>query len=385
MNKRNVRATAIRMNKLKYTDDMPRVSVVFDRRGKASDTIAGTVEVLVYAPRERARKYISTGVRVCAREWSDMYWVVGRSDAAQLNKEIKDQVDRCVEVLKASPTLSQDMKTEKDDAGFLDWLYDSILKCKLADGTKKHHWVMYRDLQAWGKIRQFKDVRSDRLKSYVQHVVDTGVDQQTVYGYWKRLRKWLNMAIEERKLPMDCYLGVHVEKGQSKEREFLEDNEIEILKTAIVPSLHLSEVRDRALVQMGCGLAWSDFASCDFRKMVRMGECWTLHGRRAKTGEQFFTVVMPWAVEVLQKWEYRLPAISLDKYNEYLDELCKVVGIDKHVTSHVLRHTYACYCLRHGVRMEAVSRALGHTKLSTTQIYARLVDNDVVNEFAKMK
>ena len=59
--------------------------------------------------------------------------------------------------------------------------------------------------------------------------------------------------------------------------------------------------------------------------------------------------------------------------------------ITKHITCHVARHTYACYCLRHGVRIEAVKRTLGHRKLETTQIYARLVDKDVLDSFNNAK
>ena len=59
--------------------------------------------------------------------------------------------------------------------------------------------------------------------------------------------------------------------------------------------------------------------------------------------------------------------------------------LKKNVTSHVGRHTYACLCLAAGVRIEAVQRTLGHTDIRTTQIYAKLVDQDVDNAFANAK
>ena len=59
--------------------------------------------------------------------------------------------------------------------------------------------------------------------------------------------------------------------------------------------------------------------------------------------------------------------------------------IHKKISSHVGRHTYACLCLAAGVRIEAVQRTLGHTDIKTTQIYARLVDQDVLAAFAGAK
>jgi site-specific recombinase XerD len=76
---------------------------------------------------------------------------------------------------------------------------------------------------------------------------------------------------------------------------------------------------------------------------------------------------------------------SITKYNYYLKQVAGYAGVKKNVTSHVGRHTYACLCLAAGVRIEAVQRTLGHTDIRTTQIYAKLVDQDVVNAFANAK
>ena len=67
-----------------------------------------------------------------------------------------------------------------------------------------------------------------------------------------------------------------------------------------------------------------------------------------------------------------------DQYNEYLKEIAGILGIDKRVTSHLARHTFATtVTYANGVSIEAISKMLGHTKLSTTQIYARIVDQTI--------
>ena len=73
------------------------------------------------------------------------------------------------------------------------------------------------------------------------------------------------------------------------------------------------------------------------------------------------------------------------KYNEYLKEIAKILGIEKRVTSHLARHTFATtVTYANGVSIETISKMLGHTKLSTTQIYARIVDQTISREMDKL-
>ena len=82
---------------------------------------------------------------------------------------------------------------------------------------------------------------------------------------------------------------------------------------------------------------------------------------------------------------YILPVISNAKNNEYLKEIAKILGIEKRVTSHLARHTFATTVTNaNGVSIETISKMLGHTKLSTTQIYARIVDQTISREMDKL-
>ena len=72
-----------------------------------------------------------------------------------------------------------------------------------------------------------------------------------------------------------------------------------------------------------------------------------------------------------------LPILSNQKMNAYLKEIADVCGIEKNLTCHVARHTFATLMLSLGVSMESVSRMLGHTNIKTTQIYARITNQKV--------
>ena len=77
--------------------------------------------------------------------------------------------------------------------------------------------------------------------------------------------------------------------------------------------------------------------------------------------------------------------MSNAKYNLYLKEIAELCGIQKNVTSHLARHTFATtVTYDNGVSIESISKMLGHTKISTTQIYARIVDKIISDEMDKL-
>lgn len=69
------------------------------------------------------------------------------------------------------------------------------------------------------------------------------------------------------------------------------------------------------------------------------------------------------------------------QYNSRLKAVADCSGIEKKVTSHMARHSYAVHALNSGVPIEVVSKTMGHTNISTTQIYAKVLDKTVENAF----
>ena len=80
------------------------------------------------------------------------------------------------------------------------------------------------------------------------------------------------------------------------------------------------------------------------------------------------------------------PNISNQKLNSYLKEIADVCEIDKNLTFHVARHTFATtVTLTNGVPIESVSKMLGHTDLKTTQIYAKVVEKKISDDMANLE
>jgi len=115
------------------------------------------------------------------------------------------------------------------------------------------------------------------------------------------------------------------------------------------------------------------------------GREWIVSSRK-KTGNRLSIPLLPRAKAILDKYRgstnYRLlPVCSNQRFNGYLKEIADLCGIDKDITSHLGRHTFATtVTLSKGVPIETVSRLLGHTSLVTTQIYAKVVDRKVADD-----
>ncbi len=80
------------------------------------------------------------------------------------------------------------------------------------------------------------------------------------------------------------------------------------------------------------------------------------------------------------------PTISNQKLNSYLKEIADVCGIRKNLTFHIARHTFATtVTLSNGVPIETVSKLLGHSKITTTQIYAKVIERKVSEDMQRLE
>ncbi|WP_261376477.1 site-specific integrase [Gillisia sp. Hel_I_86] len=116
------------------------------------------------------------------------------------------------------------------------------------------------------------------------------------------------------------------------------------------------------------------------------GRDW-IHCFREKSQTPMKIPLLEKAKTILNKYsasnnsEFLLPIFSNQKTNKYLKDIASQCGIHKKLSFHVARHTFAMtVTLSNGVPIETVSKLLGHTKLTTTQIYARVIDTKISSD-----
>lgn len=176
------------------------------------------------------------------------------------------------------------------------------------------------------------------------------------------------------------------------DRGYLTQEEVESIIEKRFSTKRLEHVRDIFVFSCFCGLAYIDVKKLR-KENIRTsfdGNLWII-GKREKTDVTFSIPLLDIPKRILEKYEGTLPdnrilpVPSNQKMNAYLKEIGTLCGIDKEISFHLARHTFATLTLSKGVSIESVSKMLGHTNIRTTQIYARITDSKIshdMNAFA---
>ena len=203
-------------------------------------------------------------------------------------------------------------------------------------------------------------------------------DQMSEYipitNIWKSI---LTYYIIEGKIEVDPYTQVKFKRGECKEREPLTEAELQKLRKIKLDE-KLDKVRDLFVFSAYTGLAYCDVQAFDFEKMTeQQGKLYYIDGSRIKTASKFFTPILGPAMEVLKKYKFVLPKISNQKANDFLHLIETALKLNKPLTFHVARHSFATLALAHDIPIENVSRMLGHKNIRTTQIYAKVLKTTI--------
>lgn len=217
----------------------------------------------------------------------------------------------------------------------------------------------------------------------------------TVAKYIKNMKRVIRVAISLDWLdrhPFDAFKCSYT----SPERTILTKEEIHVIMNKKITVPRLEMVRDVFIFCCFTGFAYSDVYEFkqDSVSIGIDGGSWITILRK-KTGTRESVPLLPTAMEIINKYKDHpicvtenklLPVNSNQKYNAYLSELADICGINKKITTHIARHTFATtVTLANGVPIETVSKMLGHTRLATTQIYAKVIDQKISDDMRDLK
>jgi site-specific recombinase XerD len=207
------------------------------------------------------------------------------------------------------------------------------------------------------------------------------------------------------KIVKQCYVNGWLEKdpflnykGKVKEveRTYLTELEIEVLLNKNFKINRLELVKDIFLFSCFTGLAYIDVHNLTKSNIIVGidGEKW-ISTHRQKTESASKIPILPVTQMIIDKYENHpqstnenklLPILSNQKMNAYLKEIAAICNINKELTFHIARHTFATtVTLTNGVPIESVSKMLGHKNLRTTQHYAKVLDRKVSEDMKILK
>lgn len=366
------------------------VKVVFDRKNQAAKTGTGKIEICVYLSREE-RKWETVGTAE-----------VGNWEVAAQSKNILAKVEHYEQIIKAMRMLGEELTIDKfnehifqaqnprkpDETtlfngndlrqSFVKFCREHIEKENLRPNSLKGFKVVFDSLEESGILNTLADLTPANVNAYDAwlHSKNNKTDY-TIFGYHKKVHKYTRLLWRLQMISSDPYEHVKFNRGSNKERNPLSEAELLKMRKAKVKG-HLERTRDLFIFMAYTGLAYCDMELFDYATMTEECNDYTyIDGSRLKTGSKFFTPILPPAMDVLKKYDYKLPVISNQKLNEYCHVLEALCQINKPVTCHIGRHSFATLMLNYGFSLETVKRMLGHKNITTTQIYAKLSKKNV--------
>lgn len=273
---------------------------------------------------------------------------------------------------------------------------------KYACGTLQRFEVTLNHLQNFIMWKyNLNDYRLDKLdfafindfEFYLRSVKNCS--NNTAVKYVRNFRKIINGCLNNdwiEKNPFSKYEG----KVYEIDKEFLTEEELQKIYSKKLNNVRLEQVRDIFIFCCFTGLAYIDVQLLrkDHIGIGIDGNRWIFKNRQ-KTDTKSRIPLLPLAEELIEKYAEHpkcinedriLPVLSNQKMNSYLKEIGDVCGIQKEITFHMARHTFATtVTLTNGVPIESVSKMLGHKNLRTTQHYAKVLDRKVSDDMAILK
>jgi integrase len=221
------------------------------------------------------------------------------------------------------------------------------------------------------------------------------IGNNTIIKHIQRLRKMVTMAFHMEWIDRDPFVK-YKPSFIKKEREFLSKEELESIENYSTDIERLDLVKDLFIFSSYTGIAYVDIMKLKKDNIILGidGNKWIIT-KRQKTNTPVKVPILDQAQYLIDKYKNNVraavtntlfPSLSNQKLNSYLKEIADACKIKKNLTFHMARHTFATtVTLTNGVPIETVSKILGHTKIATTQIYARVIERKVSDDMRALK
>ncbi len=280
--------------------------------------------------------------------------------------------------------------------------HNEHMKSTLRWGTQKNYFTTHKYIFLFLKQKhKTTDIYLSELsykfiidfERFLRHQKSMG--NNTVMKHIERLRKMVSLAYKMEWLDKDPFIKFEA-KYERKERKFLTLEELQTIENKQFGIHRLQFIKDLFVFSCYTGLSYGDVMGLTNNNLCPGidGKQW-IYSQREKTSIPVKIPLLSKALCIIEKYREHpnlknkarlFPTISNQKLNSYLKEIGDVCGIRKSLTFHIARHTFATtVTLSNGVPIETVSKLLGHSKITTTQIYAKVVERKVSEDMQRLE
>jgi len=256
-----------------------------------------------------------------------------------------------------------------------------LLEGQLAKDTIKGYSISLKYFRAYAKKDNisFIDINQEWVEGFDKWLKAKKLDTNTRHKHHKNVKKFINLAILRSINVVNPYLKYKVKKAKTTP-DWLTPEELgKLVELYNARTLRIEWQRVLRYFLFSCvcgGLRISDLANIQANNKI--GDM--LVFRAQKTKETNVSVTVPFSEVGLNLWNDNIGreskkvfgCLTDQRSNDVIKKVSRMAGIDKHVTMHVARHTFATSYIIIGGRVEMLQDILGHSKLETTQIYLHL-------------
>ena len=223
---------------------------------------------------------------------------------------------------------------------------------------------------------QLSELTGQFIHDYAFYLsAERGMMSGTVWLLTQMLKSVVARACQRHQLPADPFADFHVSKN-IRNREYLTEQELNSLMGYRLQQASLRFARDLFVFAALTGMSFIDIRNLRPADIILINNEHWIQAHRQKTHTAFMVRLVPAALDIVNRYigngdtvfgsiNYRTLAVQVPR----IMQLC---GITRHITFHCARHTFAVMALNAGMPIESVSRILGHTNITTTQIYAKI-------------
>ena len=363
----------------------------------------GYSPIYFYANVNGEKKYYSINHAVPENSWNQLkqevkpnfadYQIINNDIALYRSKAEKirfaaDQEDEEISMFQFEKIFSSGIKDLKDIFTFIEIDIKEFGNTYARDTIKMYE-SQSRKLKKFREKLYFNEITPLFWKQYDSYLINLGNNGNTRWKAYRTIKTFINKAIENGILKNDPLRGVKVRKPEGN-RMYLSQEEVKKLEKIYSGYLtkELKHVLHYFLFSCYTGLRFSDVKNLKFSNIyTENNQTYISIVQKKTTG----AMTLPLGKKALSYMpEFGLPTQPVfDVYsnqatNRLLKDIMKLAGIHKSISFHCARHTFATIALELSGDIASVSKLCGHTKISTTQIYAKVLESSKRNVIGLM-
>lgn len=290
--------------------------------------------------------------------------------------------------------IPENYATEADCLSFTDFCKEYIQTSRKRDSTKKNLMTTVNLINSFDVNTSFKSLTYEYIREFERFLSSKKYKTNTIIKHIKHLRSFYNEAVNRKliKHEEDAFRRYKMLKGETK-YTFLLPQELDVLENLTLEGKHvrLLHTLDAFLFCCYTGLRYSDFCSLSKDNFIYINNNVWLIYKSVKTEVEarlpLYLLFNGKGINILEKYKYDINRFFKIGSNSAVDKELKKIKmlarINTHISFHTARHTNATLLVYKGVNITTVQKLLGHKNIKTTQHYADIIPEGIINDLQR--